>query len=189
MDRKKVIGLLQKYYDGMSSPEEEKKLLMYFREDDVPEEFNADRLHFLALADMQNEEIEVPDELETNILARLAVEQKQTRRINKRFLYSVSSIAAGLAIIMSTYLFLNRQPDLGTYDDPQVAYAETKEALNMVSKYFNQGTNQLSELGRMNQAIEPLEKLGKVNEASSDLKYLGKFQEGIGRTRGILDSR
>ena len=189
MDRKKVTELLQKYYDGMSSAEEEKRLLEYFREDNVPEELDVDRLHFLALADMQNEDIEVPEDLEANILSRLAVEQRPPRRLNTRFLYTATSIAAGLAIILSTYLFLNRQPDLGTYDDPQVAYAETKEALDMVSKYFNMGTSELSELKAFNQAVEPLGKLKKVDEASSDLKYLNKFQVGIKKSNGLLDEK
>jgi hypothetical protein len=170
----------------MSSSEEEMRLLEYFRKGNVPEDLDVDRLHFLALADMQNEDIEVPEDLESNILSRLAVEQRPVRRLNSRFLYTVTSIAAGMAIIVSTYLFLNRQPDLGTYDDPQVAYAETKEALDMVSKYFNKGTSELSELKAFNQAVEPLGQLKKVEKASTDLKYLNKFQVGVEKTRGII---
>jgi hypothetical protein len=163
----------------MTSKEVEKALLEFFRTSEIPEEFNVDKKHLLALADMQNEDIEVPEDLEANILARLAREQNPVRKLNKRVLYTITSIAAGLALIVSTFMYLNRQPDLGTYDDPQVAYAETREALELVSKYFNHGTEKLSGLNQMEKAIQPLNTLGKVNDVSNNLKYLGKFEEGI----------
>ncbi len=178
MERDQIVALLQKYYKGMSSQEEEKELLEFFAEQDVPEEFDVDQKHFLAMADMQKEDIEVPADLEANILARLAVEQKPARRLNSRMLYTITSVAAGLALLLSTFMYINRQPNLGTYDDPQIAYAETKEALEMVSKIFNQGTEKLSGLNEMDKAMQPLNILGKVNLVSDNLKYLSKFGEG-----------
>ena len=183
MERNQIVALLQKYYNGMSSQEEERKLLEFFTGPDVTEEFDVDQKHFLALADMQNEEIEVPADLEANILARLAIEQKPVRKLNTRLLYTITSVAAGLALIVSTFMFINRQPNLGTYDDPQIAYAETKEALDMVSQIFNKGTEKLSGLEDMNKAMEPLNKLGEVDKVSNSLKYLGKFKEGIDKTK------
>jgi len=186
MERNQITGLLQKYYDGMSNQEEEKKLMDYFLRSDVPEDLDVDRKHFEALADMQNESIEVPADLEANILARLAVEQRPTRRLNTRLLYTITSVAAGLALIVSTFIFLDKQNNLGTYDDPQVAYAETKEALGMVSRIMNKGTEQLAGLSEMDRAMQPLNNLGKVEKAKENLKYLGKFDEGIEKSRGLL---
>ncbi len=174
MERKQIAALLQKYFDGMSNKQEERDLREFFAGADVPEEFDIDRKHFLAMADMQNEEIEVPADLEANIMARLAVEQKPVRRLNTRMLYTITSVAAGLALIVSTFMFINRQPNLGTYDDPQLAYAETKEALEMVSQMFNRGTEKLSGLGEMEKAMQPL-------------STLGKFGEGMDRTMGLLN--
>jgi len=178
--------LLQKYYEGMSNKEEEKMLMDYFLRGEVPKDLDVDRMHFEALADMQDESIEVPADLESKILARLSVEQAPTRRMNTRFLFTLTSVAAGLALIVSTFLFINRQPNLGTYDDPQMAYAETKEALEMVSNIFNQGTEKLSGLNQMDKAMQPLGKLGKMDKASENLKYLGKFDEGVEKAKGIL---
>lgn len=186
MERNQITGLLQKYYDGMSSPEEEKMLMDYFLRSNVPEDLDVEQKHFEALAAMQDEKIEVPADLESNILVRLAVEQRPTRRLNTRLLYTITSVAAGLALIVSTFIFLNRQPDLGTYDDPQVAYAETKEALGMVSRLFNQGTEKLAGLGEMDKAMKPLEQLGKVDKVTENLKFLEKLDEGMKQTRGII---
>ena len=63
MERNQVHTLLQKYYDGMTSKEEDRELLNFFRTGEVPEEFDIDKMHLLALEDMQNEDIEVPDNL------------------------------------------------------------------------------------------------------------------------------
>lgn len=189
MERNQIATLLQKYYDGMSSQEEENKLLEFFTREELPEEFDIDRKHFMALADMQNEEIEVPADLEANILARLAVEQKPVRLLNSRVLYTITSVAAGLALIVSTFLYINRQPNLGTYDDPQVAYAETREALEMVSQIFNQGTEKLSGLGEMDRAMQPLATLNKVDKVSDNLKYLGKFDDGMEKTKDLLNQK
>ncbi len=186
MERNQITGLLQKYYNALSSQDEEKKLMDYFLGSDVPDELDIDRKHFLALADMQNEEIEVPADLESNILARLAVEQRPVRKLNTRFLYTLTSVAAGLALIVSTFLFLNREPNLGTYDDPQIAYAETKQALEMVSQLFNQGIEKLSGLEEMDRAMQPLNQLENVGKASKNLKYLEKFDEGVNETHGLL---
>lgn len=187
MERNQITGLLQKYYKGMSSQDEEKKIMNYFSGGDVPDDLEIDRKHFLALADMQNEDIEVPSDLESNILKLLAAEQKPVRRLNSRMLYTLTSVAAGLALIVSTLMFINRQPDLGTFDDPQIAYAETKEALEMVSQLFKQGTDKLSGLEEMDRAMQPLNQLGRVDMVSENLKYLEKFNEGIDKARGILN--
>lgn len=189
MERNQITDLLQKYYNGMSSQDEEKMLMDYFTGGDIPDDFKIDMKHFLALADMQNEEIEVPADLESNILAMLAKEQKPVRRLNNRMLYTFTSVAAGLALIVSTFMYINRQPNLGTFDDPQIAYAETKQALDLVSQLFNQGTDKLSGLGEMDRAMQPLNQLGRVDKVSENLKYLEKFDEGVMETRGLIKTK
>ena len=77
-------------------------------------------------------------------------------------------------MFVSTFMFINRQPNLGTYDDPQLAYAETKEALEMVSQMFNRGTEKLAGLGEMDKAMQAL-------------STFGKFGEGMDRTMGLLN--
>jgi len=188
MERNQVKTLLKKYYDAVSTREEENMLREYFKGKDLPDEMKLEQLHFLAMADMQNEEIEVPDDLESKILARLSVEQSKRKWLNSRMLITVTSMAAGLALVISTFVFINNQKDLGTYDDPQIAYAESKDALDMVSRYFNQGTSGLSNLRAMERSMEPLNNLERVEDVSKNLKYLGKFNEGVKKTRGLIQT-
>lgn len=188
MERNQVKTLLQKYYDAVSTREEEDMLRAYFKGKELPDEMKLEQLHFLAMADMQNEEIEVPNDLESKILARLSVEQSKRNWLNSRMLFTAVSIAAGLALVISTFVFINNQKDLGTYDDPQIAYAESKDALDMVSRYFNQGTSGLTNLREMDRSMEPLNNLERVEDVSKNLKYLGKFNEGVKKTRGLIQT-
>jgi hypothetical protein len=176
MKTNEVKILLQKYYSGQTSPMEESDLEKYFLGDRVDPEFDVDKLHFQAFASMRDEDIEVPADLEISVLNTLKSVQKVKTRENRRIVYISLSIAAGLLLMVSTFVFISRKDQSGYITDPKVAYAESREALEMVSKYFNEGTSQLSSLGKINQAVEPLNKLQTLDNAVKKLSKLGKTQ-------------
>ncbi|MCX6224582.1 MAG: hypothetical protein NTV01_07510 [Bacteroidia bacterium] len=176
MKTNEVKVLLQKYYNGLTSPGEESDLEEYFLNGRVDPEFEADKIHFLAVAAMRDEEIPVPDDLEASVLDALKVVQKDHKHANRRITYMVLSVAAGLFLMVSTYILLSRQNQTQYISDPKIAYAESREALEMVSKFFNEGTSQLSGLSRINQAFEPLQKLNSLDKAAKRLSAIGKLQ-------------
>jgi hypothetical protein len=174
MKTSEVKILLQKYYEGLTSPSEESNLEKYFLESPASPEFEADRLHFQAVASMKNEEIPVPEDLEISVLNTLKKVQRVQVRENRRIIYLGLSVAAGLLLLVSTFIFITRQDNSGLVTDPKIAYAESRQALELVSKYFNQGTSQLSGLSKINQAVEPLNKLNSLDRAAKRLTDLGK---------------
>lgn len=176
MKTNEVKILLQRYYDGLTSFREESDLEAYFLNSRVDPEFEADKLHFLAVAAMRDEEIAVPEDLEASIKNTLKEAQKGQVPGGHRILYVALSIAAGLLLMVSTFIFLSRQDQTKYISDPRIAYAESHEALEMVSKFFNDGTSQLSDLSRINQAVEPLSKLNSLDKAAKSLSKLGKLQ-------------
>ena len=176
MKTNEVKILLQKYYDGLTSPREESDLEQYFLNDRIDPEFEADKLHFLAVSSMKDEEIPVPEDLEASVLHTLKEAQKIHLQSNRRALYLGLSIAAGLLLMVSTYIFLARQDQTLYIHDPKIAYAESRQALEMVSKMFNEGTSQLSGLSKFNQAVEPLSKLNTLGNAAKSISALGKLQ-------------
>lgn len=176
MKTNEVKILLQKYYEGLTSPGEESVLEEYFLNDRTHPEFEADKLHFLAVAAMRDEEISVPDDLEASVITTLKDVQRGRLRGNRRIVYFALSVAAGLLLMVSTFIFLSRQDQTQYINDPKIAYAESHEALEMVSKFFNEGTSRLSGLSKINQAMEPLNKLNSLDEAAKSLLKLGKLQ-------------
>lgn len=137
MELYKVEALLEKYFDGETSIAEENELQDYFSTQQVAphlEKYTALFNHF-AVAKEQNFEQEIS----------LLKIQKDENRNHKRNL-SWISIAASVVVLMGigTYVFYNSEPvnnskDLGTYDDPEVAFKETQKALSLLSKNVNVG--------------------------------------------------
>lgn len=173
MEAKQVRALLQKFYDGATTPEEEKRLTTYFSGRSVPEEFLADQEVFLSLHLYSIDNIEIPEDLESHITSSLEQVQHSRGSTRTRLRYAISSAAAVILILVSTLLIMNRKEQLGTYNDPQLAYAETKETLDLVAKYLQMGTGKLQNLGKYSDAIQPL-------------KNLDLFEKGIQKSSGIL---
>lgn len=176
MKTSEVKILLQKYYEGLTSPTEEADLESYFLAGETDPEFEADRLHFMAVAAMRDEDIPVPEDLEASVLSTLSAVQKTRVLGNRGIIYIAMSVAAGLMLMVSTVMFLSRQDSSQTVSDPQLAYAETRQALELVSKYFNEGTSELSGLNRINDAVKPLKKLNSLDEAIQSLSVIGKLE-------------
>ncbi|HEY6143084.1 MAG TPA: hypothetical protein VIV55_06575 [Flavobacterium sp.] len=67
--------------------------------------------------------------------------QKNTKR-NLRWFYIASSILVLFGIAMYgcfNYFDVSQSQNLGTYDDPEVAFKETQKALLMLSIHLNRG--------------------------------------------------
>lgn len=137
MELYKVETVLEKYFEGETSIAEEKELQDYFATQQVAphlEKYAALFNHF-AVAKEQQFEQEMP----------LFEIQKEEIRNKKRNL-GLLSIAASVVVLMGigTYVFYHSEPannskDLGTYDDPEVAFKETQKALSLLSKNVNVG--------------------------------------------------
>ncbi len=166
--------LLQKYYNGLTTSQEEVDLEQYFQNGEVDPELETDKLHFEAMASMRDEEIPVPENLESDVLETLQKLQKGSVRINRRIVYISLSIAAGLLLMLSTFMFLSTKDRTQYINDPEIAYAESHQALELVSKYFNSGTAQLTELSKLNEAVAPLNKLNSLDKTAKSLLMLGK---------------
>ena len=170
--------LLDKYYEGKSSSEEETQLIAMLRKPDLPEEFEADRNMFSLL----KEDISIPEPdagFENRIMS--AIDKSQGRRqflSQKRNIYSMISVAASLLIAVSSYFFINANRPSDTFDDPVLAYNETMRVLYGVSQNLNIGSSTIEELAVFDVARSNLRKLSIpqrviANEMSS-LKYVEK---------------
>ena len=126
MELHKIESLLEKYFEGETSVAEENQLKDYFSSADVAPEMEPYRpmlTYFKrAKAETAHKTFELPT-MKTNRIAWL-------------------SIAASAVVLLGVGLmFLNQsQPqDLGTFDDPEVAFRETQKALDLLSGNVNKG--------------------------------------------------
>lgn len=152
MDTGKIKKLIEAFYNGDTTAEEEQLLFDYFDGDNVAEELLNEQKIFHQMQNADN--IEVPSELEAkliNLIDDLASneENKKTARTRKLWTW-VGSIAAGIAILIFAGIhFNNDQPTINPTmanisKEDQRKIEEAEKALLLLSSNFNKGVDQLS---------------------------------------------
>jgi hypothetical protein len=149
--------LLQKYFEGLTSLEEEKILKDFFQQEDIPEEWMPYKKWFTGIGiSMQAPEQET---IEKDMISIIRGQQTPVRFLNRKFLVAISGIAASLIIVAGSMLFYLRQPDYrDTFSDPAQAMAYAEKTLVFVSSEYNKG---LATLAPVNRLQGGQEKLGK----------------------------
>jgi len=152
MNEEELKRLIEKYYNGTSTEEEESSLKDYFRRGNIPDGYEAEKLIF----SYYTESSEIPEpsiDFETRIMAGInASGRNSTSQKMRRYLLPVISAAAGLLILAGSYFLLVKKAETGdTFTDPQLAYAETIKILRNVSSQLNHGAHVLEPVGKINE--------------------------------------
>ena len=154
MDEIKVKELLDKYWEGETSLEEERELSSYFVSSQVTDEFAP----FIPLFAFFEEGRHIRME---GSVVQPPMEEIKGKVINIRWLIS---IAASIAVFLAVF-FINKKISTeqsvqyafeDTYHTPEEAYAEVKKALLYVSTKMNKGVSTAAE------SLEKMEPLDKI---------------------------
>ena len=181
-DLKQIEELLEKYYNGDTTLDEERKLHWYFQTHDIPMHLKPDAELFRSNYKRSTEE--ASPELSEK-LAKLIDEQDKKSRfiLTTRSLRWISGIAASIIILLSLWIgfgrdsFFNRPKFADTYDDPKIAYQETRKALLLVSEKLNSGTKDLQVLNKYSQSMNKLEPILSFGPSIHNLGKFSKFNE------------
>lgn len=163
MKRSDIDCFLNKYYEGLTSKEEEDKLLWFFKNGNVPDELKEEQTFFLQLHDCDK----VPeDELKALNLRLEAMidrleqkkngtdERRKTRRIRLRL---ATAIAASILLLLSIGIYTyerngrNEQADIN-----EQTYAQAQNAIMKFSYTLNRGIEQVDK------ANKNAEEIGRV---------------------------
>ncbi len=138
----RIEQLLEKYFEAETSMAEEKELKDYFASPNVAQHLEQYQPIFGYAVQAKQEQFNAVIPLKTS----------------KRKSVVWVSVAASAAILLGVGLFTYthyEQPkpqDLGSYDDPEVAFRETQKALAMISKHVNTGIGSMSYLNEYEQS-------------------------------------
>jgi len=180
-----IRKILDRFYTGETTLEEEKRLQEYFSSTRIPEELIPDRDLFRSLGNAADSVV-IPDGLNQKILAVIGEQEKKVIRTRRISVFSLSGLAAGLLVVIALYvgyfrggegrrLASNQMTD--TYTDPQDAYEEAKKTLAYVSNKLSTGTTELEYVAKVSKtSTEPLKSLSKINKGSKELSLLGQLQ-------------
>jgi hypothetical protein len=150
--------LLNKYWEGNTSLKEEHELREYFTSGKVAPGHEMYTDLFVTF-----EEEHQQKETSFNAFAKLDMQEEKVEDINfQRKTWKGLAIAAGFSLLIAVsagYYQDQAQPDLGTYESPEQAYAATVEALELVSQKFNNGRNNLVPAAQINKKTTQIFKL------------------------------
>jgi len=182
MDLKRIELLLQRFYNGESTIEEEKELKDFFINNDVPRHLWAEQEMF-TYYDVESKSEKHDKALGNKIINAINdAERKEFKQKIKRrkIYYTVSSAAAGITLLVTMYFaFFFNGSNRDTYDDPEIAYLQTRETLLFVSSKMNQGTKELQVLDKINEATRPLTNVSKIEYSTKSIYTLSLFGTGI----------
>ncbi len=160
MDFKDKEELLRKYWNCETSLEEEKHLREYFAGGDIPEQLRDTAILFQYF-----------EEAKKKSLNDVAFDGQVMRKVNPRegqvrkLVYNTMRIAAGLIVVVTATWFIRTevretipQEVVDTYDDPELAFEETKKALLMISKTFGTAEEQTRKINMFNEAQEEIQR-------------------------------
>lgn len=148
MELREIEILANKYLDAQSSLEEEAQLSEYLMNNDVPPHLQAikDEMSFFH----QAREVK----MEKNFKVPVTPSEVKARPLKLKW---VISVAASLVLMLGVYMSNTQsQRDLGSYNDPELAYQETKAALMMLSQNMNTGLEKVNHLKTMNEVQQQI---------------------------------
>ena len=177
-----IRKLLNRFYLGETTLEEEQILQEYFSSGSIPEELMPDRDLFKSLENA-NDSVVVPEGLNQKILDVIDQQEKKAVRTRRISVFSLSGLAAGLLVVIALYVgyFKADRPSrfamTDTYENPQDAYEEARRTLAYVAAKLNTGTSELEHVVQVSKATsDPLKSLSKINKGSKELSLLGQLQ-------------
>ena len=163
-----IKELIEKYFDGETTKEEEFRLKEFFRHEKVPPDLAIYAGLFRYFSDSGKEEITDP-EFERMLLSAINKTPVLPIPPERKKIYYIASMAA-VIIILCGLIFTFRSELLknegkykfkDTYSNPAVAYIEAQKAIMMVSANFNNGLDQIQKLQNFQKGVENLEKFSQ----------------------------
>ena len=138
MELRQIEILLEKYFEGETTIQEERELKAYFSSSEVASHLESYKPMF------------------TNFQKQKEIQFTKTLPLQPRKQNNVKwiGVAASLVALFGTLLYFNSQSDsedLGTFSSPEEAFVETQKALNMVSAEVNKGVKSIEVLNEYEQ--------------------------------------
>ncbi|WKN40957.1 hypothetical protein [Tunicatimonas pelagia] len=160
MELTTIRELVEKYWNGETSLEEEAQLQRYFQEEEAPADLKKEAALFRYYqANTQSHTLN--EQFDEQLTQRIEREQTKQRWLTYQPLLRIA--AAVVLVIMAAILFRTEWMDEAnpvatedTYEDPRLAYEQTREALLLVSSLMNEGTQHIQELETFSEAQETI---------------------------------
>ncbi|MBU2650082.1 MAG: hypothetical protein KKA81_04030 [Bacteroidetes bacterium] len=179
MNSQRIEKLLERYYNGETSLQEDREIRDFFRSENIPAHLLSVKPQFDAI-DQEAGDILPDDSFDRIILNKIEDGNIAYIRIRKKTII-FSAIAAAATILILITIFTRFNPFTSTIEDtlsdPTIAYNEAKKILLYVSGNFNKGTEKLQPLSSFDQGVAEMEKLSLFNDGLSQANKIDKYNK------------
>ncbi len=176
MNSQEIENILEKYFNGDTTPDEEKKLKTFFSGNKMPSHFKSLKSYFNYFA--EEEKTILSDDFDNKIINSIQESEiRSTKSKRKIYLYIASGIAACILIVIGIFAGFNRitKEIKDTYKNPEVAYRETKKALIYFSAKFNSGLEAAEPITDFESGVKQMNKINKLNKGLKEAIKLSTF--------------
>ncbi|MFW6310346.1 MAG: hypothetical protein ACOC1D_04520 [Prolixibacteraceae bacterium] len=158
MELKEAKKILQRYFDGETTLEEERKLEDYFRSENVADELKQYSGFFGGISELA--EVSGEATIEEDVMDHILENEQKEKSKYRQLWRTVTGIAASVILILGGFLLWEQQqkPYEDTFENPEVAYAYAQQTMKYVGAKYNKGVEELSNFNKLETATEPLEK-------------------------------
>lgn len=162
MDYNRLEILLGKYWDCLTTVEEEIEIREFFRQENIPAHLKniAELFNYYDRQQSQNALGEIFDQKMLSEVEGM-YKVKKGKGIQRALMAYARVAAIGLIVVTVSYIvrdeYLNSKVNPvieDTFEDPKVAFEETKKALLMISKSMGKGRKQTRKMSVFNDAEE-----------------------------------
>lgn len=165
MEFNKVRELLDRYWDGTSTQEEEEALRSFFSRDiaNLPADLKEAQPLFSYFAAERDMPMPVLPDLEIAVAQLQTPERPVKQMIWQHWMKYAAILLIAIGIGYAIRQAESRRDQISvavseqdTFDDPEKAFAVTQKALQLLSHNLNKGTAQMQKLAYFNEATEKI---------------------------------
>jgi hypothetical protein len=170
MSSQRIEKILEKFYQGDTSLEEERLLREHFLRDEVAANMQELKWQFLHNEEENRESL--PDSFDDDVVRAIQLRERKQKVSRRTMIFYVSGVAATVLLMISIFFHFNPVVTPAVAGDPDAAFEEASKVLFFVSEKLNQGT-------------EPIAKIDHFGQGMDNLQSIKKFDQGMDKTRPV----
>ncbi|MBW6459674.1 MAG: hypothetical protein K0B08_03795 [Bacteroidales bacterium] len=179
MNWQEIEKLLNRYFEGETSLEEENQLREFFSGDQIPEKFSGVAAYFSFMQSEAARFLDKPGFDQQVIAGSPGNKMSKIIKFRQQWYYWASGVAVSIMILVAVFVkfdpFSPRIED--TFQDPQVAYQEAKKILFFVADQLNNGTSRLEPVTRFETGLKSLSPVASYDDGISEISRLNHIDK------------
>ncbi len=142
MELDRIEILLEKYFEGETNIAEEKELKNYFASSNVAQHLEQYKSVFGFFSQAKQEQF----------TAKVPLKAKKRNYVAWLSVAASVVVMFGVGFYVYNTSFASSNEDLGTFDNPEMAFKETQKALDLISTNVNTGIESMSYINEFEQS-------------------------------------